>query len=116
MNVNTAAASRLSEIEVVTALARRWREGLLDRARCNELLQLLRSHFPQLVCVEVTSGITKKAQELALRHPLRAGDAIQLASCIHLHERLRGGVRFLAFDRRLRDAAVAEGVPLVALS
>lgn len=53
-----------------------------------------------------------QARSLLLRHPLRAGDAIQLASCLVLRDRAELPVAFLAFDRRLNEAAVREGLSL----
>ncbi|MBE3088192.1 MAG: hypothetical protein IMZ71_03640, partial [Chloroflexi bacterium] len=57
--------------------------------------------------------ITTEARALLLRHPLRAGDAIQLASCHFLSEALRVTVPLVAFDDRLRMAAAAEGWPVL---
>lgn len=42
----------------------------------------------------------------------RASDAIQLGSCLVLQEQLQRPVQFLAFDQRLNDAAVGEGLRL----
>ena len=63
--------------------------------------------------VEVTPDITAEARALILRHPLRAGDAIQLASCLYLQRELREPVPFVAFDQRLLGAARAEGLSVV---
>jgi hypothetical protein len=47
---------------------------------------------------------------LLQRHALRAGDAIQLATCLYLQEELREAALFVAFDSRLSAAARREGV------
>lgn len=65
-----------------------------------------------LVVVEIGETVVGRSRALLLRHPLRAGDAIQLASCLELQNRLREPVRFAAFDQRLEDAAVREGLTL----
>ena len=49
----------------------------------------------------------------ALRHPLRAGDAIQLASALLLRRELGEPVKFVAYDNRLKAAAKAEGLVVV---
>jgi hypothetical protein len=53
--------------------------------------------------------ITIDARALLLRHPLRASDAIQLASCLYLRRELNQPVPFVAFDQRLLEAARGEG-------
>jgi predicted nucleic acid-binding protein len=45
-----------------------------------------------------------------VRQTLRAADALQLASCLELRERLDLPVVFVAWDKRLLDAARAEGL------
>ncbi len=49
---------------------------------------------------------------LLKRHPLRAGDALHLASGIYLREKSGIDVRFLSFDERLNAAAQMEGLTL----
>jgi len=51
------------------------------------------------------------ARRLVARHPLRAADAIQLASAV-VTRRTVGDCSFGSFDRRLNGAAVAEGFML----
>jgi predicted nucleic acid-binding protein len=60
--------------------------------------------------------IAAQARALLARHPLRAGDAIQLASCLYLERELREAVPFVAFDQRLSDAARAEGLTVLTTS
>ncbi|RPJ58220.1 MAG: hypothetical protein EHM24_28830, partial [Acidobacteria bacterium] len=71
---------------------------------------------PGLAVVEVIPDVTAEARALLLRHPLRAGDAIQLASCLYLQREPGQPVPFVAFDQRLLDAARAEGVTVVGTS
>lgn len=65
-----------------------------------------------VVVVELSRTVVGLARDLLLRHPLQAGDAIQLSSCLRLQERLGEPVHFLAFDQRLDEAAVREGLTL----
>jgi hypothetical protein len=46
-----------------------------------------------------------RAQALLQRHPLRAGDAVQLASCLELRDELEDPIGLVAFDDRLIAAA-----------
>lgn len=54
-----------------------------------------------------------EARALLVRHPLRAGDAIQLASALLLRRELAEPVTFAAYDDRLKAAARAEGLTVV---
>jgi len=47
---------------------------------------------------------------LLQQHPLRAGDAIQLASCLYLQEQLAEPIPMVVFDDRLLAAARLEGL------
>lgn len=102
--------SRWSEVEIVSALARRCREGAFPLAERDRAVDTLRSDLLALHVVEVSPAVTRIAAELLRRHPLRAGDAVQLASAVHLRDLLRAPVAFLAFDDRLTHAAAGEGL------
>lgn len=69
-----------------------------------------------LILVECTPEIIAGARALLLRHHLRAGDAVQLASCLYLQRGLGLAVPFVAFDERLTDAASDEGLTVVSSS
>jgi predicted nucleic acid-binding protein len=60
--------------------------------------------------------VSADAQSLLLRHALRSGDAVQLASCLYLQRETGERVPFAAFDERLNDAARAEGLTLASLA
>lgn len=67
------------------------------------------------IIVELTPALSADAQELLLRHVLRSGDAVQLASCLYLQREVAQRIAFAAFDERLNQAARAEGLTLTAL-
>ncbi len=106
----TPATSRLTEVEVASALMRRWREGSFSTAARDRALAALAGDLDALTIVEVTPPVTARARSLLERHPLRAGDALQLASCLLLRDSARGPVAFAAFDDHLSQAARAEGL------
>jgi hypothetical protein len=60
--------------------------------------------------VELSTPIVLEARALLVRHPLRAGEAFQLASALLLRRELREPVTFAAYDDRLRAAARVEGL------
>lgn len=108
-----AASSRLSEVEIASGIARRAREGSITARQRDRMLTALQRDVPALAIVEIVSDVTAQARALLLRHPLRAADAIQLASCLYLQRELAESVPFVAFDHRLLDAARAEGLNVV---
>ena len=106
----TAATSRLTEVEVASALMRRWREGSFGAAQRDRALAALVTDLEALTVVEVAPPVAARARRLLEQHPLRAGDAVQLASCLLLRDATGGPVAFAAFDGRLNEAARAEGL------
>lgn len=107
------ATSRLTAIEVGSALTRRTREGGFSEAERDQILSALRSHFIFMQVIELSPEIADSAIELLKRHPLRAGDAVQLASCLRLQQALARPVTFVCFDDRLNEAARREGLALL---
>lgn len=106
------ATSRLSEVEVASALGRRARESAFSVAERDRALAALQTDLPAIFVVELIPEITVRACTLLQRHPLRSGDAIQLASCLYLQEQLGEAIPLVAFDKRLNDAARGEGLSI----
>jgi hypothetical protein len=65
-----------------------------------------------VLVIELTTEIAARTQQLVQRHALRAGDAVQLASCLYLRDAVDRDVALVAFDDRLNSAARREGVRL----
>ena len=110
------ATSRISAIEVASALARREREGAFTAAERDRGLKRLNADLAAWILVELTAELTADAQTLLVRYSLRSGDAVQLASCLYLQRETGGRISFAAFDDRLVTAARAEGLTLVSFS
>jgi len=104
------ATSRLSYVEAYAAAARRVREGGLSRKARARFAENLERDWQDYAIVEVSEVVCRLAVELAGRHPLRAADALQLASALFLRESARQSVLFLCFDERLVAAAQEEGL------
>jgi predicted nucleic acid-binding protein len=102
------ATSRLSAVEIASAVARRVREGVLSGEDRDRILAALDGDMTAMLVVEITAAVITSAQRLLQRYPLRAGDAIQLASCLHLQEHVEDDLTFVGFDDRLLAAARAE--------
>jgi predicted nucleic acid-binding protein len=107
------ATSRLSAVEIASALARRCREGAFAAEDRDRALTAVHTDLSALNLVELSPQIVDLARSLLVRHPLRAGDAIQLASALLLQRELAEVVTFAAYDDRLTTAARAEKLTVV---
>lgn len=106
--------SEISIVEAMAAFARARREG---RFRNADLLALPSSFYADLGKYNVLpfSGqwLTLLAGLLTERHSLRALDAIHLASALSFRGSESKEIVFSTWDKRLRDAAEAEGFRVV---
>lgn len=116
LKADPAATSRLSEVEVASALVRRAREGAFSTDERDRALASLTDDLAALIVVELTPEIASDARALLLRHRLRVGDAVQLASCLFLQRETSQAVPFVAFDDRLAEAARLERLTVVSVS
>ena len=99
--------SRIADAEVRSVLASAERIGRIDAAPAAQARERWDEIWPGLHKVEVTAALADAAGALTDRRPLRAGDAIHLASALLLCE---ARPVFAAWDRRLASAASAEGL------
>lgn len=104
------ATSRLTAVEITSALSRRCRDGSLAAADRGELVEELSEDLTALYVVELVPEVVARARALLLRYPLRAADSTQLASCLILQEKLERPVLFAAYDQRLLEAGRGEGL------
>jgi predicted nucleic acid-binding protein len=112
----TVATSRLSEIEVTSAVERRIREGVLSRDDGSVISAALSRDLASMIVVELTADVATLAKDLLGRHPLRSGDAIQLATAVYLAGQLGRRPPFVVFDDCLAAAAAAEGLSVAGRS
>lgn len=105
-----AATARYSIVAMVSALARRARQGDLAAEEVERVARAIHADAERLTLVELNESVASRAGELLLAHPLRAADAVQLASCLLLRDSASPDLRFTTYDTRLAAAAEAEGV------
>ena len=110
------ATSRISEVEVASALARRERDGAFSTHERDRGIRALSRDLSAWILVELTPELATDARDLLLRHGLRSSDGIQLASCLYLQREVSQRIPFAAFDDRLNVAARNEGLTLVSFS
>ena len=104
------AVSRLAEVEVPLAIARRARRGDLResdaRAHGEQVLRDLKT----CRVVELRTRTFERARSLGWAHGLRAYDALQLASATRLKIETGMSLTFWSADGGLNAAAAAEGL------
>ncbi len=107
--------ARITWVEVLSAFARRQREGSLLPADVARAIQAFRYDLDtQYQVVELDRALTEIAGQLVGRHPLRAYDAVQLASALRIQPAFArtksSPLTFVTTDDRLVAAAQAEGL------
>ncbi|MFO8034328.1 MAG: type II toxin-antitoxin system VapC family toxin [Candidatus Bipolaricaulota bacterium] len=105
--------SRLTYVEARGAFARKVRQGELSPAEHQYLASSLEEDWGRFLVVELSDNLCQEAVVLVERHPLRAGDALQLASACTVKHRVKEELVFSSFDERLNRAAEAEKLPVL---
>ena len=113
---NTIITSKLSIAEVLSGLNRRKREASISATDYTTFSKDFAavSRF-QYELMDLTDAVFLEAQRLLETYPLRAGDALQLASALLANAELQfaklPALIFLASDVRLLSAAQSENLP-----
>jgi predicted nucleic acid-binding protein len=104
----------LASVEIASALNRKVREGRLAPVERDLLWEQFRVHLrDEYEPVVLEAEILQEAERLTFQYPLRAYDAIQLASAHNAFTTLAGRADSLTFctsDRAQARAAAAEGL------
>lgn len=99
----------LSRVEVVSALCRRVREGLMSPGEFQKAKERLKLILSKAFEVSAVERVRSRALRLLEVHPLRAADACQLAAALVAVEEDPERLAILCFDRRLESSAIKEG-------
>jgi len=107
--------ARITYVEVISALARKERDGKISSpAEIKALGRFRRAFHGKFRPVEITGSLIDAAADLARRHKLRGYDAVQLAAALQVHRR-RASLNlspliFVSADNDLNAAATVEGL------
>lgn len=107
---NALTVSVLAAVEVRSAVRRRETYGDLSGEDASQVIRGLLQETGRMVEMPMTAVVIAEANSVVDRHPLRALDAIQLASALVARDSLAPGqsLHFAASDRRLLEAAEKE--------
>jgi predicted nucleic acid-binding protein len=102
----------LTEVEAVSALARRERQGgkPVDVERARTTLKILSERWEEVTSVE---SVRTRAIRLLGTHGLRAADALQLAAALVFCDERTESLPFVCLDDRLAEAARKEMFPVL---
>jgi uncharacterized protein len=103
------ATSRLTYVECGAAFGRATRIGRMSAQQLARTLGALDQAWQDLLVVEIDEDVAVAAVAIARDHPVRASDAIHLASARAVAS-TDGAVTFACFDRRLWETAGALGM------
>ena len=95
-------------VECFSGLCRLKRGGLFTESGFQEARKDFDELMGEIDLIPPSKVLRERAIRLLSLHPLRAGDALQLAAAIHVVQEQTHGVVFISFDVRLRTAAMAE--------
>lgn len=102
-----------TEVEAISALARRHRDGHLSQSALAQARSLLTELTESWSEVQPAPRLRRVAERLLLVHPLRAADALQLAAALAWTDGDPGHNHVVCLDERLRLAAQREGFSVV---
>ncbi len=113
--------SRITEVEATAAIVRRKKGGSLSGSDAALALQQLRSDFlTRFRILDVAAIVATQACAISEAHALRGYDAVQLASAVHIYNRLLSlganpsqiSFTFISSDNELNSAGQIEGLTI----
>lgn len=109
---NALLIARVTPVEVAAAAQRKVREGRLDSEGSRRFWRLFRLHLRhQYRVIALDEEVYRSAELLLTGHPLRAFDALQVATALRAAQMLAGltaDFRFCTADRQQATAARGE--------
>jgi uncharacterized protein len=102
-----------SEIECISALARRERDGVLDPQAMITALEQLGRLARTWDEIDPTDAVREAAARFVRVHTLRAADALQLAAAFVAAEQRPKSLSMVSLDQRLATAARKEGFGVI---
>jgi uncharacterized protein len=114
---NTIIIADITSIEIMSAIARLSRDGKIKLRIAKSIRLLVDQHLnTEYISVQMSDKIVIHSKDLIYKYPLRAYDAVQLASALEANARLNTSglspVTFVSADTRLLGAASKEGLTI----
>ncbi len=112
---NTIIIEQITQVEIISGASRRKRDGSIPARTAHAIRLIIDRHISrEYMVIALTFSVIRRAEDLLEAHPLRAYDAVQLASAIEANNRLTlmglSALTFVSADNRLVAVANAEGL------
>ncbi|MBP8252220.1 MAG: type II toxin-antitoxin system VapC family toxin [Herpetosiphon sp.] len=112
---DTIVVAKITKVEVVAALSRRFKNETSSQRNIQHTIQLFLQHFDKrYYSISVSSLLIDQATILARKYALRGYDAVQLAVAVHANLRYQRNTQesiiFVSADNELNHAAIQEGL------
>lgn len=108
------ASHLIALVEANATFSRLSREHVLTEKQCQAVKHEFLHDWGNYVQVGLNQSLLQRAADLAEGFALRAYDSVHLAAADLLLKQAGVGVLFACFDRRLNQAAMVLGLPLIA--
>ncbi len=100
--------SKLTYPEILSALMRKVRAGGIERKSFNGIVEMFDKDWDHVLVLDFHNDLLQIVKVVIEKHPLRAADAIHLASALWLRLSSKAEVTFVTSDSNLLKAAGAE--------
>ena len=105
----------IAGVEVIAALTRRARGGLITQKQFDKAIRRFEREFiNRYVIIEIDSPLISQAMGFARKHALRGYDAVQLAAALQVQQRRQSlrlqPLTLVSADDELNNAALVEGL------
>lgn len=112
---HTLIIAQVTPAEIVSGVARRRREGTVPGRTAHAIRLLIDRHARhEYLIIALQAQVLQRTEDLLETHPLRAYDAVQLASALESNDRLVAAglmpLVFVSADMRLLTVANAENL------
>jgi uncharacterized protein len=102
-------------VEIVSALARRERDGSLQAVEVTQAIAALAELSETWEEIVPSDRIRRVATRLLRHHPLRAADSLQLAAALVAADDQPGSLEIVSLDAKLNNIARREGFRVIDL-
>jgi predicted nucleic acid-binding protein len=114
---NTIVVASITSVEMMSAIMRQRRDGKIKPRIAKTIRLLIDRHMTrEYISMSMSDPIVQGAKDLLEQHPLRAYDAVQLASALEANGHLivsgLSPLVFISADTRLLGAASKEGLTI----
>ena len=99
--------------EVCSGIYRKGRLGDLTVSSQRKAVREFDRDWRAIIKVNLSGEVNRIARELLFQHPLRAFDALHLASALYFQTKTASDICFLSFDHRQKEAASREKLEVV---